>query len=185
MLLKRMMEDPAEDRRYAKIRADWKTNQHVKFFFFFQFQAFLDVVLSVVWVPSMLNPTPALHALEIIALVLWVIGFAGESLADAQLKQFKADEANKGKTCQMGLWHYSRHPNYFFEWLMWAAYAVFALASPMGWVAWVAPVLMYYFLMHVSGVPLAEAQSLKNRGEEYRRYQATTSMFIPLPKRKI
>jgi len=184
-LLLRFVKDGHEDKRYQKIRADWKTNQDFKFFFFFQFQALLDVILSTCWLPSMYNAASSVGFLEIAGVVIWITGFAGEAVADEQLKSFKADPANRGKTCQAGLWNYSRHPNYFFEWLMWVAYAVFALASAGGWVALVAVALMYHFLMNVSGVPLAEAQALQTRGEEYRRYQRTTSMFVPWPRRKI
>jgi steroid 5-alpha reductase family enzyme len=183
-LLVRFKVEGHEDKRYQKIRADWKTNLNFKFFLFFQFQAFLAVVLSTCWLPSMRNTTPGLAFLEIAGILIWLIGFFGESMADNQLKAFKANPANRGKTCQEGLWNYSRHPNYFFEWLMWVAYAVFALASSGGWVAFLAVALMYHFLMNVSGVPLAEAQSLQSRGEEYRRYQETTSMFVPWFKQR-
>ena len=183
-LLLRFIAEGYEDRRYQKIRADWKTGQDIKFFFFFQFQALLCVILSVCWLPSMRNAAPGLHFIEMIGILVWIIGIAGEIIADAQLKAFKSNLENRGKTCQVGLWNYSRHPNYFFEWLIWVAYAVFALASPYGWIAWASVALMYYFLMHVSGVPLAEAQSLQSRGEEYRRYQQSTSIFVPWFKRK-
>jgi steroid 5-alpha reductase family enzyme len=183
-LLIRFLTDGHEDKRYQKIRADWKTNLNLKFFFFFQFQAFLDVVLATCWLPSMRNAAPQVHVLEVIGVLIWIVGFAGEIVADHELKSFKSNPANHGKTCQTGLWNYSRHPNYFFEWLMWVAYAVVAFASPMGWISLIAVALMYHFLMNVSGVPLAEAQSLQSRGEEYRRYQQTTSKFIPLPKRE-
>lgn len=178
-LLIRFIEDGHEDRRYQKIRADWKTHLNLKFFLFFEFQAFLDVVLSICWIPSMRNATPTLNVLEIMGVIIWIVGFLGEFLSDHQLKVFKSNPANRGKTCQVGFWNYSRHPNYFFEWLMWMAFAVFALSSPWGWTGLIAPVLMYHFLMNVSGVPLAEAQSLQSRGEEYRRYQQTTSIFVP------
>ena len=183
-LLLRFIAEGHEDKRYQKIRVDWKTNLDLKFFFFFQFQALLDVVLSSCWLPSMHNAEPGLPLLEIIGVFIWIIGFVGESIADRQLKVFKSDPANRGKTCQEGLWYYSRHPNYFFEWLIWVAYTIFALASPWGWIAILAPVLMYYFLMHISGVPLAEIQSLQSRGEEYRLYQQSTSMFVPWFKKR-
>lgn len=185
LLIGRLKRDPHEDSRYAKIRADWKTHQHLKFFLMFQFQAFLDVVLSVGFLLICLNPSTDISWIEYVAMMLWVAGFIGESAADRQLKMFKENPANKGRTCQEGLWYYSRHPNYFFEWLMWFAYFIMALAAPLGVIALLMPVLMYYFLMHVSGVPLAEAQSLKTKGEEYRQYQRSTSIFVPLPKRKI
>ncbi len=185
-LILRLLKDPSEDKRYAKIRSDWKTHQHMKFFLMFQFQGLLDVTLSWGFLLICLNSSTHYSILEYVAIAVWLIGFIGESISDYQLKTFKSDPQNRGKTCQVGLWHYSRHPNYFFEWLIWVAYFLMALgATSYGWTAIILPILMYYFLIYVSGVPLAEAQSLKNRGEEYRRYQETTSMFIPLPKRKI
>ncbi len=184
LLVLRLIKDPSEDRRYQKIRADWKNHVHLKFFFFFQFQGLLDIVLSIPFLLIMRNASQSLHGLEYAAIIIWLTGFVGEVIADQQLARFKNNPANRGKTCQIGLWYYSRHPNYFFEWLMWVGYCIFALTSSWGWAGIIAPVLMYYFLMHVSGVPLAEAQSLKTKGEDYRRYQATTSMFIPWPKQK-
>ena len=78
-----------------------------------------------------------------------------------------------------GLWRYSRHPNYFFEWLVWIAYAMFALASPWGWISLACPAVMLYFLLRVTGIPATEAQALKSRGDDYREYQRTTSAFVP------
>ena len=184
LLVVRLLRDKKEDSRYAKIRADWKTNHDLKFFFMFQFQAFLDVVLSWGYLLICLNPSTSLSVLEYMAIVIWIVGFVGESVADHQLKQFKAAPNNKGKTCQQGLWYYSRHPNYFCEWLMWVAYFVMAWPTPWGWTVIILPALMYHFLMNVSGVPLAEAQALLTKGEDYRRYQQTTSMFVPLPKKR-
>jgi steroid 5-alpha reductase family enzyme len=85
----------------------------------------------------------------------------------------------------VGLWNYSRHPNYFFEWLIWIAWLVFALGSPHGWIAFICPVLMLYFLFRVTGIPATEAQALRSRGEDYRRYQQTTSAFVPWFKKKV
>lgn len=185
LLFTRVIGQP-EEGRYQQIRKEWKTSIPLKFFFFFQFQALLGVVLSVPFLVAAVNPAPALHWLEYAGAAVWLIAFVGESAADAQLKAFKADSANKGKTCQVGLWHYSRHPNYFFEWLIWVAYALFASASPWGWLSWVCPAMMLYFLFKVTGIPATEAQALRSKGEEYRRYQKTTSAFIPwLPKKAV
>jgi steroid 5-alpha reductase family enzyme len=185
LLLGRLTKDSQEDKRYQKIRADWKTNVDLKFFFLFQLQALLDVVLAIPFLLICLNPAPRMEGIECLGISLWLIGFVGEMTADRQLKQFKSNPENKGKTCQVGLWNYSRHPNYFFEWMVWVGYFVFALGSPGGAITIICPIIMYYFLIYVTGVPTAEAQSLLSRGEEYRRYQQSTSMFFPLPKRKI
>jgi steroid 5-alpha reductase family enzyme len=96
-----------------------------------------------------------------------------------QLSLFKAQPAAKGRVCDFGLWKYSRHPNYFFEWLVWIAYFVFALGSPWAWVGLVSPLLMLFFLTRMTGIPPAEARALASRGDAYRDYQRRTSAFIP------
>jgi steroid 5-alpha reductase family enzyme len=112
-----------------------------------------------------------------------LVAIAGESLADAQLAAFKR-RAAKGQVCDAGLWRYSRHPNYFFEWLVWVAYFLFALGSPHGWLAFVGPASILFLLLRVTGIPLTEEQSLRSKGDAYRRYQRTTSAFVPwFPKK--
>ena len=86
---------------------------------------------------------------------------------------------NKGKTCRAGLWSWSRHPNYFFEWLHWLTYVVLAAGSPLWWLALAGPVVMYLFLRYVSGIPYTEQQALRTRGDDYRDYQRTTPMLFP------
>ncbi|MDE2345901.1 MAG: DUF1295 domain-containing protein, partial [Gammaproteobacteria bacterium] len=103
----------------------------------------------------------------------------GESIADLQLARFRANPANRGRTCRHGLWRYSRHPNYFFEWLHWFAYVCLAIGSPIAWLAWSGPVVMYVFLRWISGIPYTEAQALRSRGDDYRAYQQSTPMLLP------
>ena len=169
----------AEEGRYVQLRKDWKTRLPLKFFIFFQAQAVLDLILSVPFLIAALNPRPQLAALEFAGAAIWLVAFAGEAAADAILHAFKSNPANKGKICRAGLWNYSRHPNYFFEWLIWVAYALYALASPGGYAALLCPALMLFFLFKVTGIPATEEQALRSRGEEYRRYQQTTSVFVP------
>lgn len=185
LLTVRILREKKEDSRYQKIRTAWGKNINLKFLVLFEFEALLDVVLALPFLLIAINPRPDLWLVEIIGILIWVVGFCGEVVADGQLKKFKSDPRNKGKTCDRGLWNYSRHPNYFFEWLMWVGYFVFALGSPWGWISFICPVIMYYLLIHVTGVPLAEELALASKGEEYRRYQQSTSMFVPLPKRKV
>ena len=175
---------PVEDGRYRQLRKDWAANFTVKMAGFFQLQAASVVLLGAAFLVACLNPAPALPPLELAGAALWLIAISGEALADAQLAAFKRDAANQGRVCDAGLWRYSRHPNYFFEWLIWAAYFVFALASPWGWVAIVGPACILYLLLRVTGIPMTEEQSLRSRGDAYRRYQQTTSAFVPwFPKK--
>ncbi len=170
---------PVEDGRYVQLRKDWAANFAPKVFGFFQLQAASVVLLGVAFFIVALNPAPQLHPLEIAGAALWLLALAGESLADQQLAAFKRDPASKGQVCTVGLWHYSRHPNYFFEWLIWVAYFVFALASPHGWVAAIGPASILFLLLRVTGIPLTEEQSLRSKGDAYRRYQQTTNAFVP------
>lgn len=168
-----------EDGRYQTLRREWGARAATRFFWFFQAQALAAVFFSLPALIASINAEPSLAALERIALALWFVGFAGETLADLQLERFKSDNANRGRTCRAGLWRYSRHPNYFFEWTMWMAYGIFALGSPWGAVALLCPAAMLYLLFKVTGIPATEAQAMLSRGDDYRHYQRTTSVFFP------
>jgi steroid 5-alpha reductase family enzyme len=168
-----------EDGRYADLRARGSYAASGNFFPFFQAQALAAVLLSIPALIAALNPDPSLSGVEVAAVGVWVVALVGESVADRQLEHFKAQPGNRGRTCRVGLWRYSRHPNYFFEWLIWVAYALFASASPYGWIAVACPLLMLYLLFRVTGVPATEAQALRTRGDDYRQYQATTRAFVP------
>ncbi|MET0255149.1 MAG: DUF1295 domain-containing protein [Luteibacter sp.] len=175
-LWRRVKGEP-EDGRYQALRAHWQGHQG-KFFAFFQFQAFLVGVFAAPFLAVAVNPTAEPQWI-VLAIAVWIVGVAGESLADRQLARFRADPAHRGKTCREGFWRYSRHPNYFFEWLHWFAYVVLAFGSPLWWLAWSGPLVMFLFLRFVSGVPYTETQALRTRGDEYRRYQQDTPMFFP------
>jgi steroid 5-alpha reductase family enzyme len=183
ILLRLLKHHPAEDPRYAELREMFPKRPWFMFFGFFQLQAILIGILSIPFAISASNPAPALNPWEIAGVILFVVAFLGEIVADAQLAAFKRDPANAGKVCDAGLWRYSRHPNYFFEWLIWVAFFLYAIGSPHGWVGIISPLLMLLFLTKVTGIPPAEAQSLKSRGEAYRDYQRRTSAFVPwLPR---
>ena len=173
-----------EDGRYQQLRRDWAGNLNAKMFQFFQFQALVLAALSVPFLLAARNPAPALHPLELAAAGLWIVALLSETLADAQLAAFKRHPANRGRVCDAGLWRWSRHPNYFCEWLVWVAFALYALASPWGWVALYAPALMLFFLLKVTGIKYTEDQLLRSKGEAYRTYQQRTSAFVPWPPRR-
>lgn len=181
-LARRILGHP-EEGRYVQMRRDWGgagvVPMNVKFLLFFQFQALLNVYLSLPLLLVALNSGQHWRVLEYLGTAIFIVAFAAESMADAQLAAFRRNPANGGFVCDMGLWRYSRHPNYFFEWLIWVAYALFALASPYGWIGLGAPILMLHFLINVTGVKATEEQALRSKGERYRHYQARTSAFIP------
>ena len=180
---RRVLSHP-EEGRYEALRKDWAPapggiSVELKFLAFFLFQSLLVGLLSLPYLLACLNATIGFHPLELFAIGLFAVGFAGESLADAQLKAFKARADSTARTCREGLWRFSRHPNYFFEWVMWLSYFVYACASPYGWLTFYAPALMLHFLLNVTGVKATEEQCLRSRGEDYAKYQRETSQFIP------
>ncbi|QNP42111.1 DUF1295 domain-containing protein [Lysobacter solisilvae (ex Woo and Kim 2020)] len=174
----RRVRSESEDGRYAQLRARWGDGG-ARWFAFFQFQAALVVLFAVPFVAVARNPVDAATAWWWAGVAVWVGSVAGEGIADAQLARFRRDPRNRGRTCRTGLWRYSRHPNYFFEWLHWFAYVLLAVGSPLAWLAWSGPVVMFVFLRWLSGIPFTEAQALRTRGEDYRRYQRTTPMLFP------
>jgi steroid 5-alpha reductase family enzyme len=131
-----------------------------------------------------MNRDGPLDVWDFLGVVLWLVSVTGEAIVDAQLARFRSNPENRGKTCRQGLWNYSRHPNYFFEWLHWWVYLLISWPAPWGWTTAIAPLLMLFFLLKVTGIPATEAQALLSRGDDYRDYQRTTSVFVPWPKRK-
>jgi steroid 5-alpha reductase family enzyme len=173
----------AEDGRYLALRERWQGSAG-KFFAFFQFQALLVPLFALPFTAVAANPVDGPTPWLVLGVVAWIAAVAGEAQADAQLARFRADPSNRGRTCRAGWWKYSRHPNYFFEWLHWFAYVALAVGSPLAWLAWLGPVVMYLFLRYLSGVPFTEMQALRTRGDDYRAYQRDTPMFFPwFPKR--
>lgn len=181
-LLHRVLNEE-EDGRYRALRAAWDGSP-VKFFLFFQVQALVVALFALPFIAAAANPTFHFGPLAVLAVLVWLGAMAGEALADRQLARFRADPANAGKTCRAGLWGWSRHPNYFFEWLHWFAYVLLAAGGGLFWLSLAGPVLMFAFLYRVSGIPWTEAQAERSRGEDYRRYQREVSAFFPWPPRK-
>jgi steroid 5-alpha reductase family enzyme len=172
-----------DDPRYAAFAKDWGVDSSRKMFIFLQNQGFGSIPLVFAIFVAARFPDAALRLQDGLGALILFTGIAGEALADAQLKSFRSDPANKGRVCGTGLWRWSRHPNYFFEWFGWLAYPVIALSPDYGW-GWatlLAPIFMYWILVHVTGVPPLEQQMLRSRGDRYRAYQARTSVFFPLP----
>ena len=178
-LLHRVLNED-EDGRYQALRKEWNGSAW-RFFLFFQAQALVVALFSLPFLAAAANTraTPGLWML--LAALVWLASLGGETLADRQLARFRADPANRGKTCRAGLWGWSRHPNYFFEWLHWFAYLLLAWNGPWFWASLAGPVVMFAFLYRVSGIPWTEAQALRSRGDDYRRYQREVSAFIPWP----
>ncbi|GAA3963848.1 DUF1295 domain-containing protein [Allohahella marinimesophila] len=177
-LLTRVAGDEHEDGRYAHMR-DWAgAKAPWLFLLFYIMQASWVSIFTLPAVVVANGALPPFWAL-IVGLLIIVIAWVGESLADRQLAAFKRESGNSGKTCRKGLWRYSRHPNYFFEWLQWFGYPLLGLQAAYGDLLWLAPLIVFVFLYYVTGIPFTERQAIRSRGDDYRQYQRTTSMFFP------
>jgi steroid 5-alpha reductase family enzyme len=183
LLVNRVIGKP-EDGRYRELRTRWGARADARFFAFFQFQAALVVFFAIPFVVAAYNHAPRLAPLEWAGAAVWLAGVSGVSAADLQLARWRREPANRGRTCRAGLWRYSRHPNYFFEWVTWCGFALVALAAPWGWIALGVPAALLLLLFRVTGIPATEAQALRSRGDDYRSYQRETSVFVPLPRRR-
>lgn len=175
---------PIEDSRYAKLREIWQGSVASKFFWLFQAQALSVILLAIPFLMISQDADSTWGLWESAGLLVWTAGILGESVADSQMAAFKQENHSSSVVCRSGLWYYSRHPNYFFESVIWMGFYVFACGSPWGWTTFHAPVLITSLLLFVTGIPPTEASAVKRKGEAYRLYQKSTSAFIPwFPKK--
>ncbi len=175
-----------DDPRYASYAREWGSEAPSRMFGFLQSQAFASVPLPFAIFLAAHTPHPGLRLQDYAGAAIMLAAVTGEAIADEQLRRFKLGPSNDGRVCDIGLWRWSRHPNYFFEWLGWLAYPVIALTPqyPWGWASLAAPAIMYWILVKVTGMPPLEEHMLRSRGERYREYQARTSAFFPWPPKK-
>lgn len=180
LLLIRMFKGQG-DQRYIELSKHWNQGLAWKYFIFFQAQAVTVAILVIPVALSLLAPNASWSAWDTFGFVLFGAAFVAEVIADRQMSAFRAQPETQGKVCNSGLWYYSRHPNYFFEWLIWVSYALIAMNHPYGWLGWISPALILFSIFKVTGIPPTEERLLASKGDAYREYQRTTSIFIPLP----
>jgi len=174
LLSDRVLRATEEDGRYRAIRQHFGARANLFLFFFYQGQAAVAVLFSLPMLAAMTGGP--LDGWAFAGVIVWLVAVAGETIADRQLARFRNDAANRGQVCDTGLWRYSRHPNYFFEWVHWLAYVLIGHGALL---TWIGPVGMLLFLFRLTGIPYTEKQALKSRGDRYREYQRTTSVFFP------
>ncbi|MGD9309624.1 MAG: DUF1295 domain-containing protein [Desulfosarcina sp.] len=174
-----------EDHRYGSWRAQSGSSFWiVSLFKVFLLQAIFLWTISLVLQKAQLSAAPnQLTLLDLTGVIVWTIGFIFEVVGDRQLARFKADPSNQGRVMDHGLWAWSRHPNYFGEFLIWWGFFIIALATPGGWWTLFSPVIITVVLLKLTGVPLTEA-ALKKRRPGYSEYIARTSPFFPRPPKK-
>ena len=181
LLVDRVLKAEEEDGRYQMLRESWGENTQRNMFFFYQAQAFFVIAFVTPIVLGQMNGVGELHLWDGLGLGMWLVAVVGEVIADGQLAKWRRQPENKGKTCRVGLWRYSRHPNYFFEWLHWWSYVLWSVGSDYFYLSFAGPAFMLFLLFRVTGIPYTEKRALASRGEDYRRYQEETSVFVPLP----
>lgn len=175
-----------EDPRYAKLVDEWGTKASRRLFQFLQIQALAGFILVLAVYVAASNGSQFPGILDIAGIVVAVGALGGEALSDRQLANFRKKPEAKTEVCEEGLWRYSRHPNYFFEWLFWCVWPLLALtgSSPWSWAALLAPALMYWLLVHASGIPPLEEHMLRSRGEKFRSLQRRVNAFFPGPRKE-
>ena len=176
----------SEDARYVAFRKTWGPGYQSTLFWFLQPQALVTALLCLSIALAARRPDPGLGVQDLTGAAILIVAIVGEAIADRQLARFKAANRENGGICDRGLWAWSRHPNYFFEWFGWLAYPVIAvdLARPVTWLSIAGPLVMYGVLRFLTGVPPLERSMLASRGERFHTYQARTSVFFPLPPRQ-
>lgn len=167
------------DIRYLKLSDSWKISKSLGFFLNFQLQGVFILIMSSVFLFAATKPETSMSLTDWLGVILTLVGIVGETIADWQLYHFQ--QARTGKVCQVGLWNYSRHPNYFFDWLAWCGFALFGLGHPLGCIGLLSPLVLYIIMTRITG-PLTEKGSLIKRGEAYLLYQRQTPMFFPFKK---
>lgn len=176
-----------DDPRYARLREEWGGAYRRRLFLFLEVQAAAAFLLALSILVAAHNPAPGLRLTDCLGVSFLVVAIVGEGIADRQLARFRGAVANRGRVCDIGLWGISRHPNYFFQWIGWLAYAVIAIGPAggyaWGWIALSGPALMYWLLVYASGIPPLEAHMLRSRGDAFRAYQARVNAFWPGPPR--
>lgn len=169
-----------EDPRYGT----WRKRSGERFwlvslFKVFMLQAlFMWVIALVIQIGQMAPSPPALTWLDGLGSLVWLTGFIFEAVGDWQLARFKSDPANKGRVLDSGLWAYTRHPNYFGEFLIWWGIFIISLATPGSWWTILSPVIVTAVLLKMTGIPLTEKVLVENR-PGYSDYIKRTSAFVP------
>jgi steroid 5-alpha reductase family enzyme len=173
-----------EDFRYQKFRKDFGEHRYwwYSFFSVFLLQGVLMWLISAPLLGAQFYAGNSLGILDFIGIAIWIIGFVFESGGDIQLARFKADPANKGKVLDTGLWHYTRHPNYFGDAAVWFGYGLICISAGSYWPV-LGSVLMTALIIKVSGVALLE-KTLNTTKPGYQEYVRRTSAFFPwFPKK--
>ena len=173
-----------EDPRYAKLMEAWGDSAGWRLFLFLQVQALAAFILVLAIYLAAANDEAFPGGQDFLAMFIALAALAGETISDEQLSRFRKEPQAKTEVCEVGFWRYSRHPNYFFEWLFWCCWPAFAVSTSLSsLLSLLAPALMYWLLVHVSGIPPLEEHMLHSRGDKFRALQRRVNAFFPGPRK--
>lgn len=174
-----------DDPRYLALQQQWGVRYRSRLYQFLQIQALCGFILSLSVFLAARNPAPFGRPCDWIGLALIMSAMAGETAADRQLRLFKQTH-RQDLVCDIGLWRLSRHPNYFFQWLFWVGVAILAMNFDgewfLGYVALAGPLMMYWLLVYVSGIPPLEKHMMQSRPEAYAHYRQRVNAFFPFSR---
>lgn len=165
-----------KDKRYVVLSQSWTMKEPLVFFINFQLQGIFIFVVSLSWYFIAQGSASSFHGSDFFGIFIFMMAFSLESLADLQLQHFKKN--HPGEVCDQKLWRFSRHPNCFFDWLVWCSFSLFALPSPYGFWSLISPLTLYFIMVYMT-IPITERESIKSRGQKYMDYQAMTPKFFP------
>lgn len=169
------------DKRYVQLSESWKISKGLGFFLNFQLQALMILFISSIFLFISQSASTEISLSDGGCILIIALAIIGETQADIQLSRFK--KQNPGAVCNVGWWNYSRHPNYFFDWLTWFGFTLLALNSSYGFLSVLPLIFLYIIFTRITG-PMTEQGSIQSRGQKYLTYQRQTSMFFPWFKQK-
>ena len=181
---KRKIGSTAEDPRYVELRRHWRGKESFNVYFrIYITQALLATIICIPVIHINLFDGNQWAVFTYLGLVVWILGFVFEVVADRQLKAHLDNTKNKGTIMQSGLWRYSRHPNYFGEITQWWGIGIIAAGVMPWWVGLIGPITITFLILYVSGIPPTEKRFEGRVG--WKEYKAKTSVLIPLPVKKV
>jgi len=173
-----------EDYRYKEWRQSWGKYFYIRSYI--QVYILQGIFLFIICLPVLIinkNSNTSLSIIDFLGIIIWIIGFLFESISDSQLARFIKNPENNGKIIKTGLWKYTRHPNYFGEVTQWWGIFLIAMNVPSGLIGIIGPITITVLILKISGIPLLEKKMLEN--PEFLEYKKQTSIFIPLPPKKL
>lgn len=178
-LLFKRIRNENEDPRYKTLKAHWGAKSSKYFLLLYLFEGVLTLFLCIPLYMNALAADTSMNTWNYIGIGMFFFSILGETISDSQLSIFKREHTGQRKVCNVGLWKYSRHPNYFFEIVIWLSYGFYGLSLANPLLNFIPFIIMFVFITRITGIPYAEKQALLSKGSLYKEYQETTNALFP------